>query len=123
MSGFQASGSARPSKWMSKLSAGVGLGMLFCIVMFFVSPIIGAIVFVALFLATLAGIIIYHVRNAAGDDGVPHSRFSLQANRGGSSKQGDFDERMRDLERLRQDEIISEEEYRRKRTDILEEDW
>lgn len=36
---------------------------------------------------------------------------------------GDFAARLRDLEKLREDHLVSEEEYRRKRTEILDARW
>ncbi len=37
--------------------------------------------------------------------------------------QVDFDERLRKLEKLKKDELISEEEYLRKRQEIIEDKW
>lgn len=43
---------------------------------------------------------------------------------GGNRAEGaDFDVKLRKLERLRKEQLISEEEYRRKRTEIMAEKW
>lgn len=40
-----------------------------------------------------------------------------------SAPDGDFAARLRDLEKLREDHLVTEEEYRRKRGEILDERW
>lgn len=40
-----------------------------------------------------------------------------------SAPGGDFAARLRDLEKLREDHLVSEEEYRKKRAEILDERW
>ena len=42
---------------------------------------------------------------------------------GGSNTGNDFDARLRKLEKLKQDQLISEDEYRRKRAEILKDRW
>lgn len=119
MSIFTGSGGAYPSKTMSRFSAAVGIGMLVCVALFFVSPAVAGIAFVALWLLVMVGLIIYHLSNATSGRGVPHTRFEMQ----GQAGQSDQAARLRDLEKLRQDGLISEAEYRAKRTDIMGEDW
>lgn len=127
MPSLKGSGSARPSKSMSWLGIIVGGGMIVTVVLFFVSPALAAISFVTLWIVTVLSIIGYHVKNATSDEGVAHSRFSFSAETGSteerSSDGGDFDERLRDLEQLRKDGLITQDEYNRKRSDILNEDW
>jgi hypothetical protein len=41
----------------------------------------------------------------------------------GSNADNDFDTRLRKLEKLKQDRLISEEEYRRKREEIVKDPW
>ena len=123
MAWFRGTGRARPSKAMSWLAAVVGIGMVSCVVLFFVAPLIAGIAFVGLWVLTVAGIIAYHIRNATSEHGVAHAHVSFEAETSGDRGQSDFDERLRDLERLRQDGLLTEEEYRRKRADVLNEDW
>jgi hypothetical protein len=42
---------------------------------------------------------------------------------GGSNTDNDFDARLRKLEKLKQDGLISEDEYRRKREEIVKDPW
>jgi hypothetical protein len=42
---------------------------------------------------------------------------------GGTNTDNDFDARLRKLEKLKQDQLISEDEYRRKREEILKDPW
>ena len=76
---FQASGGIRPSPAMSLLAAAVGIGMLLSVVMFFVAPPLGIIVFVGTWLFTVVGIIVYHVANALSPRGVHHTQFDVDA--------------------------------------------
>jgi hypothetical protein len=42
---------------------------------------------------------------------------------GGSNPDNDFDARLRKLEKLKQDRLISEDEYRQKREEIVKDPW
>jgi hypothetical protein len=123
MAWFQGAGGVRPSKPISWLSAVVGVGMMVCVVLFFIQPGLAIPAFIGLWIVTLVGIVAYHVKNAMSSGGVDHTQFHIRAEQGGSSGGADFDQRLRDLERLREDGLLTEEEYRRKRADILSEDW
>ena len=116
---FSGSGTARPSKPMSWLTAAVGIGMLVSVVALFVAPAVGGVLFVALWLATVVAVIAYHVRNATSRDGVPHTELSIE----GGGERADFADRLRELERLRDEGLISDEEYRQKRAQIMGEEW
>ena len=117
---FSGSGRARPSKAMSWLTAAVGAGMVVCVALLFLSPALGGGLFVLLWLAVVVALVAYHVRNAIGRGGVPHTEFSF---RGGGDGRADFAARLRELERLRADGLVGEDEYRRKRADILGDKW
>ena len=115
---------ARPSRTMSAVAAVVGLGMIATVVLFFVAgPIVGAVAFVALWVLAVGAIAAYHIKNAVSDKGVDHTQVHFQAHSDQSPRPADFDERLRDLEQLRTDGLITPEEYEQKRADILGEDW
>ncbi len=60
-------------------------------------------------------------------DALDEAEIRLGGEPGGQPPAGNasltFDERIRRLEKLRSDGLISEEEYRRKRAEVLEEKW
>lgn len=115
---------ARPSKSQSAVAAVVVIGMMIAVASFLVAgPLVGALVFVGVWLLAAGAIAFYHIRNATSDKGVDHTRFHFQTHSDGSARPGDFEDRLRDLERLRTDGLITAEEYDRKRADILAEDW
>ena len=117
---FRGSGGARPSKPMSWLAAAVGVGMVVCVLSFFLSPALGGALFVVLWLGTVVAIVGYHLRNATSRAGVSHTEYTFE---GGGAGRADFADRLRDLEGLRADGLVTEDEYRRKRADIIGEDW
>ena len=115
---------ARPSRTMSAVAAVVVIGMMIAVASFFVAgPLIGAMVFVGVWLLTAGAIAAYHIKNATSDKGVDHTQFHFQAHSDRSPRPSDFDEHLRDLEQLRTEGLITPEEYDRKRADILAEDW
>jgi len=119
VSEFSGSGTARPTRAVSRLTAGVGIGMIACVVLLFVAPPAGGILFAALWLATAVAGVTYHVRNATSPGGVPHTELSIE----GGSGRADLADRLRELEKLHDEGLISDEEYRQKRAQILGEDW
>ena len=123
MARFQGSGGARPNKPLSWLAALMGVGMVICAVLFFVAPAAGAGVFLALWVITVLGIAGYHLRNATSQDGVDHTRFHFRGEIEDRKGQGDFAARLRSLEKLREDSLVSEAEYQKKRAEILGENW
>ena len=120
---WQATGSARPSKAMSWLSAVVGMDMILTVASFFFSPLLGGIAFVALWILVVLSIVSYHVLNATSQHGVPHFMFDVRTQSTEKPRSLDFDDRLRDLHKLKADGLVSEEEFNRKRADILNEDW
>ena len=111
-------GGLGPSRAASGLAAVVGLGMLLCVVLFFTAPVLGVVAFGALWILTLLGIIGFHLWNAASRRGVDHARFHFQ-----TEASGDQSSRLRQLDQLRRDGLLSDDEFQRKRADILNEDW
>jgi hypothetical protein len=102
------------------LAAAVGLGMVACVLAFFVSPLLAVGGFVLLWVLTALAIVGYHVWNATSRDGVPHTVFGGEVKAPGQADQA---ARLRELEKLRADALVSDEEYQKKRADILNEDW
>ncbi len=123
MSWFKGTGGARPTKAMSWFSAATAVGMVVSLVLFFLAPAVGAVFFVSLCVMMLLGITGYHLSNATRPGGVHHTTFSFDAEAGGDDPPFDFSSRLRDLERLRAEGLISDEEHRRKRSEILEKRW
>ena len=122
MANFRGSGDARPSKAMSMISVVIGVGILITVGLFFVDPGVAAGFFVILWFVTLVCIIGYHLSNAFGQGGIDHTQFDFQA--------GDADEpglpqasQLPELAKLHSEGLISEEEYRQKRAEILAAKW
>ena len=74
------------------------------------------------------GIIVYYVRNLAsfkkeGTAGVPLTATDVVEMEQDEACAMDFAERLRKLEGLRKDGLVSEEEFQRKRQEIMEEKW
>jgi hypothetical protein len=119
MRSFRGFGTARPSRAMSRLTAFIGIGMIACVILLFISPLVGGVLFVALWLATAVAVVVYHVRNATSRDGVPHTELRVE----GDGARTDFADRLRELEKLRDEGLITDEEYRQKRAQIMGADW
>lgn len=74
------------------------------------------------------GIIVYYARNLAsfkneGTAGVPLTATDVVEMEPDETCAIDFAERLRKLEGLRKDGLVSEEEFQRKRKEIMEEKW
>lgn len=85
--------------------------------------------FIGFFVLAIIGSIFYHVANISAEKGVNTEEFNFKVEgypkSGGDSldKEPDFAERLRDLEQLHQDGLISEDEYRAKRSEIMSDKW
>lgn len=111
----------RPSAAMSKLGVLTGLGMMAFGVLFIVPMLDGfgpGLPFLALWLAVTGGLTYYHYRNAFGPDpkGVAYAEIDIE---GGE----DFDAKLRKLDALKRDGLVSAAEYERKRSELLAEKW
>jgi len=121
---IQGSGGARPSAPASWMAAVVGVGMIITVALFFVRPVMGVGFFFVLWIAAVALTVGYHVWNATSRHGVPTEQFDFRADTGPARPPAeDFPARLREVEKLRQDGLISEEEYRRKRAEVLNAPW
>jgi cytochrome c-type biogenesis protein CcmH/NrfG len=93
----------------------VGIGLIVVI------PTFGALgVFWTLVAAAIA---VFFAVNTFSRSGLAHTEIEVENN----SRFGDdalpFDERLRRLEKLRSDQLISDEEYQRKRQEIMRQSW
>ena len=86
--------------------------------------------FFLIWFVVCGGIVVYNIRNlatySAGDkDRIPLTASDVVEIAPGQDGSGgnDFAARLRQLEALRLDKLINEEEYNKKRKEILEEKW
>jgi hypothetical protein len=121
MSRFTGSGWARPSRPVSALGAVVAIGLVGCVALFFVSPGLAVGAFVVLWVLAALGIAAFHIWNATSPTGVPYTTVGFEG--GETPTRSDQASRLRELERLRADGLVTDVEYNRKRADILNEDW
>ena len=126
----------RPSK---TVSAGSLIGMIFMLLFgigFFIlvgtvlydndAPVIMKIVFTLFMIAWIATalfILIYHVLNITRVKGVPLFDIETESGPNANSSEGDPMQRLRGLEALKKDGLISEDEYIQKRQEIIKEKW
>ena len=122
MAWIQGTGGARPSRPMSWLTAVVGVGMLVTVTLFAFATGVGVAAFLALWVLVVVSIVGYHIRNATSDRGVPHTQVDFTAHHD-APPAADFADRLRELEKLRQDGLITEDEYQRKRDEIMQARW
>lgn len=112
----------KPSKPASVLGMIVGLvfvGIGFGLVM----PVFGG--FGVAWTLLAAGITVYHAVNVFSSRGVAMTEIDLEgdATRQLGSSGLPFDERLRRLERLKDEQLISNDEYHRKREELMREEW
>jgi hypothetical protein len=106
----------RPGKPVSAL--GLAAGLLFVVLgLTVIIPLFGA--FGVVWTALAAVIAAYHGYNLVSTRGLPTYQAEVRA----PGPAADFDDRLRRLAKLREDGLLSEEEYQRKRGEILREQW
>jgi cytochrome c-type biogenesis protein CcmH/NrfG len=98
------------------------VGIVFvCIGLFVAIPMAGA--FGVFWTLVAVAITIFSAMNVFSPRGLAHTEIEVENN----SRFGDdalpFDERLRRLEKLRSDQLISDEEYQRKRQEIMRQSW
>jgi cytochrome c-type biogenesis protein CcmH/NrfG len=95
----------------------VGIGLFFAI------PVFGAFGIFWTFVA--AAITIFHAFNVFSERGVATTEIDVEVDGIPTNQREEmpFDERLRRLEQLRHDALISEEEYQHKRREILRQQW
>ncbi len=104
---------------MSALAAVVGVFMLIFAIVFLSqakTPPAAIVVFLVVWLAAVVGGIIYHIVNATRTGGVPTGIIEGEDD---SSAQKSSAERLKELESLRDQKLISDAEFESKRQEIL----
>ena len=67
--------------------------------------------------------LVYHVLNLKRPKGLPLVDIETEPGLPGDAAQGDPMQRLRTLEKLKSDGLITDEEYRRKREEMMREKW
>lgn len=67
--------------------------------------------------------LVYHALNLKRTKGLPLVDIESEPGLPGDATQGDPMQRLRTLEKLKSDGLITEEEYRRKREEMMREKW
>jgi len=104
------------------------IGIIFVFIgLFVVIPTFGA--FGVFWTLIAVGITVYQAYNFFGDKGVASWEIDIddglreRRNNYSSSTGDDFETRLRKLNKLKEDGLITEEEFRKKREEILREKW
>jgi len=79
--------------------------------------------FMAGWIGTVLYMLVYHFRNIRHPEGVPLFEVDTEAASGVDGAKSDFARKLRDLEQLKTDGLLNQEEYSRKRSEILAEKW
>ena len=90
------------------------------------APLIMSLVlylFMAGWIGTVLYMLVYHFRNIRHPEGVPLFEVDTEAVPGEDVAKPNFARKLRDLEQLKTDGLLSQEEYSRKRSEILDEKW
>ena len=116
----------KPSKPVSLFGMIVGIVFVF-IGLFVAIPIAG--MFGVFWTLIAVGITGFQAYNFFGDKGVASWEIDIdtganaETNNQSTSVSGDFETRLRKLNRLKEDGLITEEEFQKKREEILREKW
>ncbi|RJR15132.1 MAG: SHOCT domain-containing protein [Nitrospiraceae bacterium] len=79
--------------------------------------------FFTVFIGAIVFILVYHVMNLKGSKGLSMIDIDTESGFPTGETERDPIKRLRDLEALKKDGLISSEEYSRKRTEIMEKKW
>lgn len=111
-------GRVKPSKSSSLL--GMIVGIVFVLIgVTSIIPVAGPFgMFWTLIALAIAGL---HGYNFFSKKGISHWEVDVETE--GAVKGGDFEESLRKLDRLRKDGVITEEEFKEKRKEIMEQKW
>ncbi|MDD2335494.1 MAG: SHOCT domain-containing protein [Geobacteraceae bacterium] len=90
------------------------------------APLIMSLVFLLFmigWIGTALYLLVYHIRNIRRPEGLP--LFEVETESGSSGLEGEpnFARKLRHLEQLKTDGLISQEEYSRKRSEVMSERW
>ena len=110
----------KPSR--SQAALGMVVGIVFVgIGLFIVIPIFGA--FGIFWTLVAVAIAVYSAINVFSTRGLAHTEIEIENSAEFKEGELNFDERLRRLERLRDEQLISSEEYERKREEIMGQKW
>lgn len=111
-------GRVKPSKSSSLF--GMIVGIIFVLIgVTSIIPVAGSFgIFWTLFALAIAG---FHGYNFFSKKGISHWEVDVETDT--TNKSEDFEESLRKLDRLRKDGLITEEEFRGKRQEILDQKW
>jgi hypothetical protein len=110
----------KPSRFQATLGMVVGI-VFIGIGLFVVIPTFG--VFGIFWTLVAVAITVFSAINVFSQRGLAHSEIEVDKGTGSPEDELPFDERLRRLERLRDERLISEEEYQQKRQAIMREQW
>lgn len=121
--------SVRPPRTSSVVMIGMGLLFLFFGIAFIAvaegeaRPFV--LVFGILWIAVCIGFIVFGIYSLSRGKAPAVAIIDVESSpeEGNREEGADFEAKLRKLERLRKERLISEEEYRRKRTEIMAEKW
>jgi hypothetical protein len=74
-------------------------------------------------IGTAVYMLIYHIKNINHPQGVPLFEIETESGVGGAEGETGFARKLRDLEQLKKDGLINQEEFSRKRSEIMGEKW
>ncbi|TFD96635.1 SHOCT domain-containing protein [Jeotgalibacillus salarius] len=109
----------KPGKGVSALA--MAGGIVFIIIgVLFVIPQFGA--FGILWTLFAAGITIFHAINVFSKNGAPAYEASVPADVS-AGKESSYEEKIRQLHRLKEEGLVTEEEFQKKKAELLNEKW
>ena len=110
----------KPSR--SQATLGMVMGIVFVgIGLFAVMPIFGAVGIVWTLMA--AALTVYFAINVFSPRGLAHTEIDIEHDAHLQEGALQFDERLRRLERLREERLINEDEYQHKRDEMMRSQW
>jgi len=105
----------KPSK--SQSLVGMIAGLVFVVIGFSLMPMMGMFGIIwTLFALAIGGM---HAYNFFSNRGVASWEIDVDS----TNREGDFEARLRKLKRLKEDGLISENEFEKKRTEIMKSEW
>ncbi|MDR3601586.1 MAG: SHOCT domain-containing protein [Desulfosporosinus sp.] len=109
----------RPSK--SQSLVGMIGGVVFVIIGFSIMPMMGVFGIIWTLMALLIGGL--HAYNFFSSKSVALWEIDLDLTKGTANSEEEFETRLRKLEKLKEDGLISENEFEKKRTEIIQSEW
>jgi len=118
----------KESKYEGVMGVFMGIGMAIMVLLIFVFDLnrVAVPIFLVIWFGGVAFSVYRSWRNATSDKGIPHEVSEIDLHSDDQQQvpiKCDFADRLRKLEDLRHDNIVTEEEYQAKRADILDGDW